>query len=889
MGSCMSFVKKWLEKLRTKRRQNNLTPRDVEALRTAFQTRYHNFKLLLSANNRVLHIVAELEAACKGDSPFGMSFIRANCTAISVDVFRMIKSMDELAPGKYGDLHESFMSIQGRIAEILSERRQAGAGPLIIPLHEVDKTRSDEAGNKMANLGEISNRLGIRVPAGFVISSGAYRKFIDHNDLQVEIDRLIQSSPVEEMDQLLSLSAQIQQKIISAEMPDELRKAISIAYAELESEEGQGVKVSLRSSALGEDSVQTSFAGQYRSELNVSADSLISAYKEIAASKYSLQAIAYRLTRGIRDEDIDMCVGCLSMVNAAAGGVIYSRNPFDARDERIFIHSALGLPKTVVDGSIAADLFVVSRDPVGIVEEHIAQKREKFVCYAEEGVCRLEVVGSEGMEPSILGNTALELARIAIRIEDHYGVAQDVEWALDEKGEIVILQCRPLNQRYGFAEREEEAAEVPPCKMIVSGGLTASPGVGVGRVFVVRRESDVLFFNKGAVLVVKQPLPRWAALLGRASALVAEQGSAAVHLANLAREFCVPAIMGLEGATELLENGRLVTVDADGRRICDGEIEQLLENRERPKCLMDGSPVLEILKRVSEHIVPLHLLEPDAPDFKPSACRTFHDISRFCHERAVVEMFSFGKDHRFSEKASKQLVCGIPMQWWILNLDDGFREDVPGKRVNLDNIVSIPMLALWEGIVAVPWEGPPPVDARGFMSILVEAGSSGALDPALPSPYVARNYFMISKNFCSLSSRFGFHFASVEALVGERANENYASFFFKGGAADYGRRVRRARFVGEILDGFEFHAQIREDGVTARIEGYDEEVMKEKLRILGYLLIHTRQIDMVMYNDSSYVQLEHKLMSDISSAILSRSSTVILQKSLDSSGGKYVL
>jgi pyruvate,water dikinase len=323
----------------------------------------------------------------------------------------------------------------------------------------------------------------------------------------------------------------------------------------------------------------------------------------------------------------------------------------------------------------------------------------------------------------------------------------------------------------------------------------------------------------------------------------------------------------------LLENGQPVTVDADSLRVCRGKIEPLLQEKETPKGLMGGSPVLEILKRVSESIIPLHLLDPEASDFKPSQCRSFHDISRFCHEKSVMEMFSFGKNHHFSERASKQLVCKIPMQWWVLNLDDGFREDVPGKFVHLDNIVSIPMLALWEGIVAVPWEGPPPVDSKGFMSILMEASSNPALDPSMPSPYANRNYFMISKNFCSLSSRFGFHFSSTEALVGERAGENYISFAFQGGAADQGRRVRRACFVGAILEEFEFRSEIRKDGVTARLEGYDEEVMKEKLKILGYLLIHTRQLDMVMFNDDSCVQLKSKLLVDISSVILSKSSS----------------
>jgi pyruvate,water dikinase len=868
----MLSIKKWLQKLGIGKRETTLSPLDVDDLRTAFQTRYHNFKLLLSANNKALQIMYELEDVRKGDTPFGMSFIRSHCTAVSVNVFRIVKCIDQLAPHKYTDLYDSFGSIQGRISEILSEKRENGAGPLIISLREVDKTRSDEVGNKMANLGEIRNRLLIKVPDGFVISSRAFRDFIEAGDLQAEIDRLMQSSPAEKMDQLFSLSAQLQQQIIRAGVPAELHKAILSAYAELEEKEGHGVKVSLRSSALGEDSGRNSFAGLYRSELNVSADNLIEAYKEVAASKYSLQAITYRLNRGIRDEDIDMCVGCMSMVNAVAGGVIYSKNPLNACDERIFIHSVFGLPKSVVDGIVWPDLFVVSREhPPRIIEKHVSAKRHKFVCYPDEGVCRLEIVGDEGLQVSISDQTALELARIAMQIEDHYGAAQDVEWAFDDKGEIVILQCRPLRQRDAVSEPGQGVCDVPSCDVIVSGGVAASPGTAFGPVFVVGKDSEALLFPRGAVLVVRQALPRWAALLGRASALVAEQGSAAGHLASVAREFGVPAILGLEGATNLLKNAQTVTVDADGLRVCREKIEPLLRNRPASRSLMEGSAVLDILGRVSENIIPLRLLNPEAPGFKASQCRTFHDICRFCHEKSVMEMFSFGKDHHFSQRASKQLVCGIPMQWWVLNLDDGFREDVPGKFVNLDNIVSIPMLALWAGIVAVPWEGPPPVDSKGFMSILMEAGSNPALDPSMPSPYSDRNYFMISKNFCSLSSRFGFHFANIEALVSERANENYISFSFKGGAAGHGRRVRRARFVGGILEEFEFRSEIRDDGLISRLEGYDEEVMKEKLKILGYLLIHTRQLDMVMFNDASCQQHRSKLLTDIFSAVLSGS------------------
>jgi pyruvate, water dikinase len=866
IDSTMGILASILGKFPFRGRKAKFSSANIEELRTAFRDRYHNFKVLLAANNKALEIMAEIEEALRGGRPFGMSFVRANCTAVSVNVFRIVKNLDQLAPGKYRDLFDRFKEIQDRINLALSQRKQPKAEKLVLPFEQIDMNMADQVGSKMANLGEVMKSLELPVPEGFVVSSLAYQRFFEHNDLQTEIDRRLQASEVDQLDQLYSLSADIQQLIIRAAMPADLEQEILNAYRDLEAKAGREVKVSMRSSALGEDLAGASFAGQYRSELNVSSDDILDAYKEIVASKYSLQAIAYRLNRGILDEDIAMCVGCMVMVNATAGGVTYSRNPLHVRDDSIFINSVWGLPKSVVDGSVAADLFVVSRgEPMTVLQRDIKTKEQRFVCYPEEGVCRLDVTGEKSNDPSLTEVQVLELARIALRLEDHYGSPQDVEWAIDENGKIFVLQSRPLKQMEGGDGGHRTASsDVPREGVILQGGATASPGVACGQTYLLLRHGDALNFPRGAVLVTAQALPRWAALLNRAAAVVTEQGSAAGHLANVAREFGVPAIFGVPAATKALNHDQQVTIDADGLTIYRGCVESLLVKSGEPrKNLMEGSPVFEILRDVSEHIVPLHLLDPDASEFKPKKCRTLHDITRFCHEQSVKEMFSFGKEHHFSERASKQLVCDVKMLWWIINLDDGFREDVPGKYVDLANIVSIPMLALWDGIVAIPWEGPPPVDAKGFMSVLLEASANPALDPSMPSVYVNRNYFMISKNFCSLTSRFGFHFCTIETLVGERSNENYISFSFKGGAADYQRRLRRAVFVSSILEEFGFRIEIKEDGVFARIEGFDEAIMKEKLKILGYLLMHTRQLDMIMSNDAAYNHHHQKIINDI--------------------------
>jgi pyruvate, water dikinase len=853
------------------RRRKSETP-DIEGLRIAFKARYYNFKLLLSANNKALEIMAEMEEALRGTLPFGMNFVMSNCTSISINVWQIIKNLNDLAPGKYEALYERFKEIQQDINPFIKKKSLPTTGPLVLPFESVDKETAEQVGSKIANLGEIRNRIHLKVSNGFAITAMAYQRFMEYNDLQSEIDRRIQAINVESADQLYSLSAAIQQLIIRSPIPQDLETAISGQYRQLEEQDGKGITVAMRSSALGEDLAGTSFAGQYRSELNVSSENILSAYKEIVASKYAVPAMSYRMNRGIRDEDIAMCVGCMSMVNALSGGVAYSRNPLDVKDKGILINAVWGLPKSVVDGSAASDLFIISRgDPMNILRKETPLKDQKFVCYSDEGVCRMEMTGEESRMPSLSDEQALEIAGLAVRIEAHYGEPQDIEWAVKPDGSIILLQCRPLQQIPVSQGRQLKKVQPnKPDSLIIEGGSTASPGVGAGPVFIVKKDMDALRFPDGGVLVTAQSLPRWATLLNRAAAIVTGQGSVAGHLANVAREFGVPALFGVQGLIDRLKQDQVVTVDADGLRVYKGRIHALLEKKPEPKNLMEGSPVFESLKGAARHIIPLKLLDPDAPSFKPQNCMTFHDITRYCHEKSVHEMFQFGKEHHFSERSSKQLYFKVPMKWWILNLDDGFRDEVEGKYVRLENIISIPMLALWEGITAFPWEGPPPVDGKGFVSVMFQATTNRALNIGVRSKYASRNYFMISKNYCSLSSRLGFHFCLIEALISDRSSENYIRFQFKGGAADLNRRQKRVFFVKDILEEYGFRAEVKEDNLIARMEHYEKEFMVKSLKIVGYLTIHTRQIDMIMLNEASVGYYRSKIDRDIQELIHSQ-------------------
>ncbi len=847
-------------------REQPPTAGEAEALRLAFKERYHQFKLLLNANNKALMVMGEIERALQGANPFGMRFVRSSCTRVSTDVFQIVKHLNALSQDKYKVLFERFKQIQRSLNPLVHPPLRESAGPLVIPLAEVGRAFADLTGPKMANLAELARQLNLTIPDGFVVTSAGFEAFMSANDLQTEINRLIQSAEIERGDQRYALSTAIQQLIIRAALPAPLAGAIAAEQRRLAAASGAGATYAVRSSALGEDLASTSFAGQYRSILNVSTENIATAYKEVVASKYGLPAISYRLNRGIRDEDVPMCVGCLQMVHARSGGVLYTRNPVDIRDEVLIINSVWGLPKSVVDGSTATDQFVVRRAaPRAIVGRKIPPKERQYVCYPEEGVCRLEMTGAAALEPSLTDEQALALAEMGMRIDAYYGAPQDIEWALDARGRIILLQCRPLAQMDPGPERgPADRSRWPAC---LSGGQTASTGVAFGDVFIVRKDADALKFPQGAVLVTAQALPRWAALLDRAAAVITEQGSLAGHLANVAREFRVPALFGVPEATRRLAAIPAVTVDAGGRTVYEGCIEELLEHRDAPRNLMAGSRVHQLLEAASRLIIPLNLLNPDSPEFRADRCRTFHDITRFCHEKAVHEMFRFGKHHHFPERTSKQLRTQAAMQWWVLNLDDGFREEVEGRFVELDNIVSIPMRALWSGIAAYPWEGPPPVDGKGFMSVMFQATTNQALLPTVRSTMANRNYFMISRNFCSLQSRLGFHFSIVEALVSARSTENYINFHFKGGGADFSRRIKRVQFVREILEAYGFRVTINQDALTARLEQHPSAEMERCLNVLGYLIVHTRQLDMIMENASVLAFYRNRIEGQITAML----------------------
>jgi pyruvate, water dikinase len=855
-----------------KRRQEGKI-RDAERardqIRLGFTKRYLNFKMLLALNDQVLEIINEMEEALENGPWFGMAFIRAHCTALSVNLFKIIQNLNEITDGRYRHLSSVFDGIWAKIDQELKKRKVVSEGDFVLPLEALDRGKAGQAGNKMANLGEVKNRLGLSVPEGFVITASAYACFMERTNLRDEINRRLQFLEPSNIAQLHETSSEIQKLIINASPPPELEEAILSAHQELVRKIGKGVRMSMRSSALGEDAQEASFAGQYRSILNVSPEYLILSYKEILASTYSVPAMAYRLNKGFLDEDIVMCVGCMVMIEASAGGVMYSTDPGGIRSGEIVINAALGLGKSVVDGSLIPDLFLVDKkNPDHLIKKEVREKTKKLVCHPEEGVCLEEAVEPEGGKPAITDEQAGQLARIALGLERYFGCPQDIEWAVERDGQIHILQSRPL-MVLGAVPPVDRLPATPSVSVpvVLEGGITASPGAACGPAFLVESTVDMLQFPPGAVLVAKNPLPQWAALLNHAVAVITEQGALTGHLAAVAREFKRPALMGLEGACRVLHGGDLITVDAKGRRVYAGCARSLLDKAlEKPNPLKD-SPVYRTLEKVLKFIAPLNLSDPGGENFTPAACQTLHDIIRFAHEMSLRELFDTDRGVSFPEKMARKLIAQVPMEWWIIDLEGGVKAGSQGPDLELEDLLSLPLLAVLEGMAAVPWKGPPPVDARGFLSILAESTMDPSLGYGGDSAMTAKNYALISEKFCHLNTRLGFHFSTLEAYLGEAKAENYIWFYFKGGAADRQRKEYRGLLIRSILEKFQFWVQTKGDLLSARLERQEKETLKNRLKVLGYLILHTRQLDMVLSDAGRITGYMEKMIAEMASFV----------------------
>ncbi len=776
-------------------------------------------------------------------------------------------SFDILTGKKYLQLHDVLNRIDNQIKRMIYDV-VSGPGENVVFYEDITWDMSHEVGGKNFNLAEIKNYLKLDIPDAFAITTHAFDEFIRHNELKEKIDALAANftphfnSPLHKRGhrEVVTLR-ELQDLIISAEIPPAVGSAIENAIEKIKSRCGKDCFLAVRSSAQEEDG-EFSFAGQFETVLNVPLEikAIKEAYKKVAASLFSDKALAYQKQLGYDIRNIKMAAGCVIMVDAISSGVIYSANPGGDKDT-LLINATWGLGTSIVEGQTDADLYVVKKDIIPeIIEKKTGKKEFMTVNLKEGGINNIETPEDMRGKPCLTTEQIIELAKQAMSIEKHFRKPQDIEWAIDRNGRIFILQARPLR----ILEKPVQEVSTPgrgvwqyaPTLKILTRnkGTVVQKGVGAGKVFIPGRPDDLNNFPKGSILISKHDSSDFVRIMPFVSAIITDIGTPTSHMAALCREFKVPTIVNAGNATLILKHGQDVTVyvdDDDNVIIYDGIVRELLERAVPDFRKMEDVYEFRKKKYFLRYISPLNLIDPLLDNFTPEKCKTMHDILRFIHEKSVAELVDSARygNAMLKKHAAIKLDISIPAGIIAIDIGSGLDISEGSDKATFEQITSIPLKAILKGMMhpGVWHSEAVALKASDFLSSMMRMPDI----TTDTSEYVGYNVAVVSREYVNLSLRFGYHFNMLDCYCSENARNNHIYFRFVGGATDIIKRSRRIELIATILREYGFNLRIKGDLIIARLANLRQDEIVNILDQLGRLIAYTRQLDALLHDDSA--------------------------------------
>lgn len=818
-----------------------------EGASCAFSQRYTLFTKVLEHNEKSLEIMSDLQSKLRGESPFDMDYVYQSVEDVMDAVAAMVAHLDAMSPGGYAKLLQAQDAISDQVRALLARRRTIPQGRWVVPFSQLSAADDTLVGSKAAHLGEMQNRLGLPVPEGFAVTTYAFQEFMRANELWEMVERIMISADMGETADLYWASEEIKEFVLRSPLPAELSRSLQEAYEKLQKGSGRPCGVALRSSALLEDG-HLGLAGQYDTSLNVMAPDLERHYKRIIASQFNAAILQQAHGRGQKLTEMAMGVGVMRMVQAQVSGVMYTTNPNDPDAGVMMVAAVRGLGAWAVGGQVRSSLYLVRKDlDLTVLKEELSPQATMIVCSPQGGVAQKPLAEPE-IERAYLSHEQIQgLCAHGLRLEKHYGKPVDVEWAVGPEGDIQLLQVRPLRIVAKRLSPEQKEHLVEGARVLAQDGVTVSAGVAAGQVVIVAGDADLERLKEGSVLVAPSSLPEYALYLDKVAAVITEVGGRASHLAAVSRERGVPAVFNLKNACRILKEGQEVTLDAESCTVYQGVVEPLVRRYRKRLVALSETSSVELLESCLKLLAPLNLTDPRQPDFAPEGCRTLHDVTRYAHEMAIREMFSYAEQRgdqnelRTEDGEALRLSAGLPLEMFLIDLGGGVKRGPRNGEVLPKDVASAPMNALLRGMMSTQWRGPGPAEAQHVAASLEGPDSSKVM---------RHNYAIISKDYLNFSSRLGFHFSTLDTFCSRHDNDNYIRFMFKGGGADSPRRHRRARYIGKVLQRLGFRVEIKEDHLFARLDKGPCRLFEEKLALLGKLMVTTRQMDMLMFSDA---------------------------------------
>lgn len=819
---------------------------------TILREKYNAFKLLLKYDKAAHELMADLEELYSAQKKSDFQTVVKTYEQFSLTVLQMVEALLKMNPSSYWGLKSYFKKFDFYVRFMLAPPEFEFSPPFTLAFDKIASFSEATAGKKAFSLSCLNQELHLPTPNGFAITTNAFHFFLEANNLRPPINEKLADLDISDPSSLEQTARKIEQLILDAPVPVDIAGAIMDAMDFLGKGKKINVRVALRSSAVKEDG-NASFAGQYLTLLNWEKKNVLDGYKKIIASKYSAQALFYRISRGIMDDETPMGVLVLEMIDAKAAGVIYTRDIENLSSDTVLIHSVWGQGGLLVEGQVSPDLIRISKNnPDKIFSTKIATKRHRMVLSPD---IQTQTIDTDPQQQTLLSldePSCLTLARWGICLETHFNHPQDIEWCQDTSGNIFILQSRPLNIPGAKIQNTEKVAGKIKTKIankiICSGGEPVCPGAGSGPVYILEQLSEITLVPEGSVLVARHSLPQFAMAIDKIKAVIIGTGSRASHFSSIAREFKIPAIVNPTNGFHDLVQGSLVTVDAAQGIVYQGRVNTLLEKAPPKEPFFADSSFMIKLRYVISFSTQLKLTNPESKFFVPEACRSLHDIIRFTHETAMKEMFLMGNRKGSRKKGAKKLISHIPMLFYLLDVGAGIK-DIPKtndqKDINFltpENIASIPMKALFKGLSNpdICWSETSHFDWEAYDRIVMAGGIISADSPQFGS------YAVLAKEYLNVNFRFGYHFAIIDTICSSSKEDNYILFRFSGGGGSPVGRSLRASFIKEILTRLGFLVVIKSDLVDAQFKHGSLKTMEKTLDILGRLLGATKLMDMYL-------------------------------------------
>ena len=466
-----------------------------------------------------------------------------------------------------------------------------------------------EVGGKNASLGEMVQNLsalGVKVPNGFAITAEAYSYILQSNNALEALHVSLLDLDPNNIDALQKSGKRCRDIVYNCTIPEDLRREILEAYAELQKEYGDDVTLAVRSSATAEDSPEASFAGQNESYLNIHGqDALLDSFMRALASNFTDRSLHYKFDNGFEYLKVLLSVCVMKMVRSdkAASGVMFSIDTESGFRDVVFINGAYGLGENVVQGSVDPDSFYVHKPTCkagfkAVLKRSLGKKHIKMVFndvinqsnMAVEYTKNIRVEEDAQKRYCISDTDVVTLAEYAMKIEEYYSTQagyhkpMDIEWAKDgDDGQIYIVQARPETVESRDNQLFHESYILQNRSKILLEGRAVGRKIASGKVRKIDDVSKLHEFEAGDVLVADTTTPDWEPVMKIASAIITNKGGRTCHAAIISRELGIAAIVGASGATELLNDGDEVTVScAEGENgyVYEGILEYEIEKKD---------------------------------------------------------------------------------------------------------------------------------------------------------------------------------------------------------------------------------------------------------------------------------------------------------------------